>query len=291
MFRAGHTPKRGDHQESVARGVKFLLDKARREKEAWSFVEESAPFDSHALATIMLCEAMLCEAYGTRFQKLRDMKATVRRTIAHGLQIQNPDGGWGHHKTEMVSTAWYLFALGSYHQSGLDLPPDSVKRLMEYVDSARPESGTDSRLSSPETGHKRVTAARLFCRIRTGNPVDAPVNKAIDRLAERGYSKDDLIYNFFAGETLIRHGTTPLHRDKRWQRWNVNLRDWLVAQQVKAGHERGSWTPDGSLPEALAGGRLYATAMATLILTTYYVPRWCNCGRGGHHYEEDDFPL
>lgn len=285
MFRGLQTPERGDHQQCVAKGLEFLLERARKEETGWSFVEESGPFDSHALVTIMLCEA-----YNTGCWELDDMKPTVQQAVSYGLSIQNPDGGWGRQKSDIVSTAWYTLALLRY-RSRFAIPGDNGKRLLNYLNSMHAESGSGDALRSRKSDHRRTTAAGLFCQIPSGNAFNAPVKKAIDILADRGHAKDDMIYNLFAGETLILHGTNRLYQDRRWRRWNVNLRDWLVAQQVKEGHEGGSWVFNPSLPEALAGGRLYSTAMATLILETYYVPRWCNCGRGAHRGNADeDFP-
>jgi hypothetical protein len=288
MFRGRQTPERGDHQQCVATALKFLLDRARKGKDGWSFVEDSAPFDSHALAMIMLCEA-----YNTGFWELRDMKPTVQQTVSYGLSIQNPDGGWGPQESDLVSTAWYMLALERHHVSGMDIPQDNVKRFVKYIDSIRIEAESGDKLLSRKTDRSRTTAAFRFCQVFSGKAFEAPVMKAIDVLADQGYSRGDMICNLFAGETLILHGTNRLHQDVRWRRWNVNLRDWLVAQQLKEGHEGGSWVPDQSLPEGAAGGRLYSTAITALILETYYVTRWCNCGRGAHRGnppEEEDFP-
>jgi len=284
MFRGEQTPRRGEHRRSVAKGLKFLLDRAQKEEGGWSFGEESGPLDSHALTMIMLCEA-----YGIDGRRLSEFKETVQRTASHGLSVQNRDGGWGRPKSDIVSTAWYMFALDRYHRSYLDVPAENVKRLTKYIDRIAAEDEPGPVQGSPRNDHRRATAAELFCRIHIDKPFEDPVKKAIDRLAAGGYAKEDMVYNLFAGETLILHGTTGLHQDARWRRWNVGLRDWLVEQQVKDGHESGSWTPVKSSAESSAGGRLYSTAMATLILETYYVPRWCNCGRGGHQGDEE-FP-
>jgi hypothetical protein len=286
MFRGSQTPERGDHQECVAKGLAFLFGQARKEGNRWAFVEESAPFDSHALVTILLWEAL-----NTGCWELRDMRPTVERTVSYAVSIQNPDGGWGRPKSDVVSTAWYALASIRYW-SGVDLPEESRKRLVKYLNSIQVGGEPGHAEHSRETAHRRALAARLFCQIPSGNAFKAPVKKAIDLLADQGHSKDDMIYNLFAGETLILHGTNRLYQDTRWRRWNVDLRDWLVSQQVNRGHESGSWAPNQSLPEGLAGGRLYSTAMATLILETYQVPRWCNCGRGAHSIAspDGDFP-
>jgi hypothetical protein len=57
---------------------------------------------------------------------------------------------------------------------------------------------------------------------------------------------------------------------KLWDVWNKELRDSLVASQEKGnGHSSGSWAI-GTDHGARSGGRLYTTALATMILEVYY---------------------
>ncbi len=46
------------------------------------------------------------------------------------------------------------------------------------------------------------------------------------------------------------------------------MRDHLVASQAKQGHERGSWHFKDKWGDI--GGRLYTTAMCTMMLEVYY---------------------
>ena len=56
--------------------------------------------------------------------------------------------------------------------------------------------------------------------------------------------------------------------DERWEQWNNGMREYLIGAQSTLGHEKGSWFITG--PHVSAGGRLYCTAMATMILEVYY---------------------
>jgi hypothetical protein len=67
-------------------------------------------------------------------------------------------------------------------------------------------------------------------------------------------------------------------QNKDWKRWNVRVRDGLVAMQV-AGNScaRGSWDPNSPQPDAWArtdsrhgAGRLYLTSLSILTLEVYY---------------------
>ena len=46
-----------------------------------------------------------------------------------------------------------------------------------------------------------------------------------------------------------------------WEKWNTEMRDWLVESQDKQGTEAGSWYVGGG-HSSKAGGRLFCTAMA-----------------------------
>ena len=56
---------------------------------------------------------------------------------------------------------------------------------------------------------------------------------------------------------------------EKWAQWNITNRDYLVREQSKEGHEKGSWYFARSHFKEV-GGRLYCTAMATLTLEVYY---------------------
>ena len=53
-----------------------------------------------------------------------------------------------------------------------------------------------------------------------------------------------------------------------WEKWNKKMRDWLVKNQDRKGHREGSWYMGKQ--HTRQGGRLYCTAMATMILEVYY---------------------
>ena len=54
-----------------------------------------------------------------------------------------------------------------------------------------------------------------------------------------------------------------------WQRWNVDMRTLLPANQEQRGREAGSWSPALDL-YGVKGGRLFTTALSACMLETYY---------------------
>jgi hypothetical protein len=92
--------------------------------------------------------------------------------------------------------------------------------------------------------------------------VTARARRGIGYLVQLGPSKEDMYFNYYATQVL-NHDDGP-----EWERWNAKLRDYLIDTQSKSGHEHGSWY----FPEehALAGGRVYTTALCAMILEVYY---------------------
>jgi hypothetical protein len=90
------------------------------------------------------------------------------------------------------------------------------------------------------------------------------LQRGVERLAKAGPTKD-LYFDYYA--TQIMH-----HMEGEvWIAWNNKMRDTLVKAQSKKGHEEGSWyegVDGGHGPHA--GGRIYCTSLATMILEVYY---------------------
>ena len=85
----------------------------------------------------------------------------------------------------------------------------------------------------------------------------------VSRLAKAG-PNDDLYYDYYA--TQIMH-----HMEgDMWMAWNNKMKDLLLKAQRKKDHESGSWFEGVSGGHSGAGGRLYCTALATMILEVYY---------------------
>ena len=80
---------------------------------------------------------------------------------------------------------------------------------------------------------------------------------------EIGPSANNVYYNYYATQVL-HHYHGPI-----WEAWHPTLRDFLVEAQATKGHESGSWYFDDDFGSNV-GGRLYITAMSTMILEVYY---------------------
>jgi hypothetical protein len=96
-----------------------------------------------------------------------------------------------------------------------------------------------------------------------GWPKEQPaLQSGIAFLSSHGPQLDDLYYSYYATQVMRHHG------GQVWQTWNAKMRDLLLQSQLKKGNDAGSWDPQGA--QSREGGRLYQTALATMILEVYY---------------------
>jgi hypothetical protein len=210
-----------------------------------------------------LATLALCENYGmTGDAAFREPCQGAVDFIVHA---QHDAGGWRYFPKQpgdMTVFGWQLLALESARRSGLHVPPRTMTLAAQFLNACQSSQG--STFGYTEAGAKPVpTAIGWLCRMYYGaTRRDAQLVAGVEQLRTWGVSQNDLYFNFHATQVLSQY---PGHE---WTLWNEQLREQLIATQATAGHEAGSW----HMPHehAHAGGRLYSTSLATLILEVYY---------------------
>jgi hypothetical protein len=258
---ADHTHvKDGQYRENVARGVEWLL---KRQKPDGDLRGDETMY-SHGIATIALSEA-----YGmTGDAKLAEPVRRAVQFIANGRNTQT--GGWRYDPGDPGDTSvtgWQVMAAKSAQMAGIDVPAelfDSARQWLERV-SRRSRAG----LYAYQPGRRltpAMTAEGMFTQQLLGLKRDEPrMQASAEFLAENLPNWDarpNTYYWYYATLALFQHqGAT-------WQRWNEALKAQLIAHQVTEGRVAGSWQPVGDW--AQQGGRIYQTALCTLMLEVYY---------------------
>ena len=231
---------------------------------------------SHGLASIVLCEA-----YAMTWDK--QLLAPAQASLNYIAYAQDPiGGGWRYEPKQKGDTSlfgWQMMALKSGDMAYLRVDPRTIAGAIKFLDSVQQDSGAKYGYTSPGTG-QATTAIGLLCRMYLGWKHDHPaLRRGVEYLDKLGPSDSNMYYNYYATQVMRHYDGEP------WQRWNGRMRDWLVGQQAKDGHERGSWHIRGG--HASRGGRVYSTAMARMVLEVYY--------RSGPIYgtraAEEEFPL
>jgi hypothetical protein len=253
---AGNTHKEGNYQKEVKAGLYFLLSQQKSDGSLW---EKQGHMYSHGLAAIVLCEA---------YAMTRDkaLQAPAQAALEFTTYAQDPiGGGWRYQPREPGDTSvvgWQLMALKSGHMAGLYVNPGTVTGASRFLDSVQAEGGATYGYMGP--GTKAATSSiGLLCRMYLGWNRDHPaLSKGVARLDKSGPSPVNLYYNYYATQVMRHYEGEP------WETWNKRMRDWLVKQQDTSGHKEGSWYMGREHTDK--GGRLYCTAMATMILEVYY---------------------
>ncbi|TWT47250.1 prenyltransferase/squalene oxidase repeat-containing protein [Botrimarina hoheduenensis] len=271
---AGETHERGRHRLSVRRGIDALVKLAEPNREGpgadWS---DRGQLYSHGLAAIALCEA---------FNMSRDerLRAPAQAAIDFIGYAQDPTGGGWRYRPRQPGdtsvTGWQVMALKSASLADLRTPRSSATLTRRFLDAAaesggaryryRPADPLEETSPPPLSATRPLTAVALLCRMYLGWEADDPrLIAGAEWVAEQGPSPTDYYFNYYAAQTLFHYtgGEGPV-----WRKWNEALRDQLVEQQSRRGHERGSWWIDDN--HNRRGGRLYTTSLATMTLEVYY---------------------
>jgi hypothetical protein len=259
---AGHdhaTP--GPYQPAVARGLEWLQ---AQQTDTGSLMGGETLY-SHGIATIALAEA-----YGmSRDEKL---VRAVQRAVTFIADARNDRaGGWRYEPGQPGDTSvlgWQVMAMRSAQMAGLYVPPDAVdaaRSWMQGVSSG--EAGglyayMPSRRPTPS-----MTAEGMFVQQLLGvDRDDARMAESAALLLENLPEADARpnTYYWYYGTLAAFH-----HQGELWARWNPAMRGAVLPQQRRGGPPDGSWDPTGD-EWGQEAGRVYQTAMCTLMLEVYY---------------------
>jgi hypothetical protein len=167
----------------------------------------------------------------------------------------------------------------------LQIPPATFRGAINFLDFASTGKGAYYGYDGPSTAKRPVTTAvGLLCRMYMGWDRSNPgLAEGVKYIAATGVNKKNMYYNYYAAQVLRQFGGPD------WEKFNVEIRDWLVDTQVAKGHPTGSWFfPDAQAHSGpLEGGRLASTSLATMILEVYYrhMPLYADAAGA------EDFPL
>jgi hypothetical protein len=257
---AGQTHKSGQYRQTVKSGLYFLVSRMKAGVQGGSLLEPGGQMYSHGLASMVLCEA-----YAISHDK--GLFAPAQSAVNFICYAQDPvGGGWRYQPRQRGDTSvvgWQIMALKSGHLAYLRVPTVTIRKAVAYLDTVQANRGANYGYTDPGSG-PATTAIGLLCRMHLGWKSDEPaLERGVRWLAERGPSKSDLYYDYYATQVMRQWG------GDLWEKWDGVMRPQLVQSQATRGHEQGSWSTTGD-HGASKGGRLYSTAMATMILEVYY---------------------
>jgi hypothetical protein len=280
---AGYTHKDGKYQETVKRGLRYLIGNMNVNAKGGSLIDVGNMY-AHGVATIALTEA-----YGMTQDP--GLKQPAQYALNHIINNQSSSGGWGYTGggNDTSVAGWQAIALKSGDMAYLRVPPNTVEGIRRFLDGVQADSGAHYGYNAPASGRIATTAIGLLCRMYTGWPNNHPaLGRGVQFVSQTGPSTGNMYYNYYATQVMFQYtsGEGPV-----WKKWNNVMRDFLIQTQAKQGHEAGSWTV-GSFHSS--GGRVYSTSMAAMVLEIYYrhMPVYRkNSGKFNALGSDDDFPV
>ncbi|MCG3128087.1 MAG: hypothetical protein CHACPFDD_02961 [Phycisphaerae bacterium] len=257
---ADHThAKAGPYQTTVRRGLAALLAR----QEANGDLRGGETMYSQGIATIALAEALAM----TRDAQLQ---TPVVRAVEFILAGRNQYGGWRYEPGMSGDTSvfgWQVMALKSARVAGVDVPDEVFRTADAWLDRVSSESEPGLYRYRPDRRPTpAMTAEGMFARLLCGALRDESRERAGTALLlqhpPNWEDETNTYYWYYATLTLFHQ------QGEAWTRWNSHVTRELLAHQESDGRETGSWPPDGEW--ANVGGRVYQTALCTLMLEVYY---------------------
>jgi hypothetical protein len=264
MLAAGHTHLRGDYEENVRRGLEYLLRTQGGDGNLGGPATAFSRMYCHAIATIALCEALGMTGDSRLLEP-------AKRAISYTTSSQNKTtGGWRYVPGDPGDTSqlgWQWMALKSAELAGIPIPDKTRQGAIKYLQGvASGQYGGLAAYRPSEPPSRTMTAEALVCWQFLGmareNPAGDEAGDYILGELPTGKGQTNMYYWYYA--TL----STYQLQGKHWETWNQAVRKTLVESQRKTGPSAGSWDTDDVWGGY--GGRVFTTALATLILEVYY---------------------
>ena len=194
-----------------------------------------------------------------------------RRAIDFIYRARNTsDGGWRYDPGQIGDTSvlgWQVMALKRAEASGIEVPEaalDVAGRWLERV-SRGPVGGLYA--YQPGRKHSRsMTAEAMFVQQLLGHSAD----EVRMRTSARYIIKELPDWEDNPNTYLWYYATLALfqHQGEEWALWNQAVIEQLLTHQRRSGKAAGSW--DSTDRWSKLGGRVYQTALCTLMLEVYY---------------------
>lgn len=260
---AGHTHQQGEYQETVQRGLTYLVSVQAADGNLAGEARLYARMYCHAIAALALSEALAMSGD----PQLRD---AVVRAVEYSIAAQHPvTGGWRYRPGDLGDTSqfgWQVMVLCSARLAGVTWPQETGGRVERFLRSVSVGSYGGLASYRPYSAASRtMTAEALVCR----QLLEIPRQRAADQEAVQylegelpGEGRPNLYYWYYGTLSMFQY------QGPSWRRWNEALKATLLASQYHHGALKGSWNAETVWGGY--GGRVYTTALAALCLEVYY---------------------
>ncbi|MGQ9662390.1 MAG: prenyltransferase/squalene oxidase repeat-containing protein [Kiritimatiellia bacterium] len=218
---------------------------------------------NHGIASLALLRAY-------NEQQSHELKLALDRALDVIRKRQNREGGWGYWgeagtESNLSVTIWQLEALKGAVQLGWYDLHDNVRRATLWVASVADDQGMFGYRRAadfPSEAHSLTVMGALILMNESEPRLSSEqrwrMEQKLRQAAHAAHQEFDYYHIYFLIAAL-----KCLEKEKPAETL-ATLRSGLVAHQAQRGANRGSWDPD--LRWGSVGGRIYATALASLSL-------------------------
>lgn len=260
----GETHQQGAYQPAIKEGLYYLATNMNLTPKGADLTGGGGAMYGQAIATVALAEAHA-------LARNDDLVLPAQKAIDYIEYAQDPiGGGWDYAPRSAGDTSitgWQVMALRSGLAGSLAVHKHTMKLATKFLDSVQADGGAEYGYREPGGG-PATSAEGLLCRMWLGWEHDKPeLRRGVEKLAAIGPKKESLYFTYYATSALHQFDAPD---GELWKTWNAGLRDMLVNEQKKAGHESGSWMFAGTDYGNEPGGRLYCTTLAAMTLEVYY---------------------
>ncbi|RUL89620.1 prenyltransferase/squalene oxidase repeat-containing protein [Tautonia sociabilis] len=280
---SGYTQTEGKYAPVVGRGIDFLVRSQKPDGDLRG-TSKAVGMYCHTMAALALSEAYAMSGDP-------ELRGPVERAVAFLEEAQYPGRmGWRYAPGGEIAQlpaedgrglvyaphppvgdtsvlGWVVMVLKSASEVGVPVSPASLRSARDWLSRvADGHSGGLARYQPTRPPDPVMTAEAWACRqfLGLGGPGPASSEAAAELLGNLPTAKSyNSYFWYYATLAMYQHGGPS------WERWNASIRDTLVGLQRRDGHRSGSWDPDPTR-YGTHGGRVYATALATLTLEVYY---------------------
>ncbi len=258
---ADHTHLRaGPYRDTMRRAMDWIT---RSQDDAGDLSQGSGIY-AHAIATTALAEMLAM----TGDPSLVEAVQAAATFIAE--RIEGDPSAWQSEVGAIGDTSamgWQVMALVSARRAGADVPDRVFDAARDWIDTL--SFPTDPGVYSHAPGEdptRWATAEAMFSHRLLGR------NRDDDRMRRSAEVIGSIDPDWEGEESTFQWYATTMalyqHQGRIWNTWNEELIGELLDHQESDGHESGSWA--GRDRNSLIGGRVYQTAMNTLLLEVYY---------------------
>ncbi|RJP42039.1 MAG: hypothetical protein C4547_01025 [Phycisphaerales bacterium] len=250
----------GEYRDVVRAGIDWLIHQQRDSGD----LRGQESMYSHAIATIALAESYAMTGDPR-------LPVHVAKAVDFIDEARDPKGGgWRYdpgQRGDTSVTGWQVMAIKSAQIAGIEPPVTSLNAAREWM--AKVSRPNRPGLYSYQPGEKptpSMTAEGMFIQQLLGHQRSEPLMQEsaaflLDNLPDWD-SQPNTYYWYYATLAMFHHG------GDEWRRWNEAISRELVDHQIRTGARAGSWEPVGEWADR--GGRVYQTALCTLMLEVYY---------------------